>query len=516
MIRTAIFALVFALWPRLSPAVLHSTGDSPEGLVRRAQDAMGLSGDLAHIQTIRAVGLETYRDIVEFDHPEPPHLLANLARFQAIEGLSKGNRLLEEQRLRGSGGPGLILRTSLSVTAERLAIAQGGADISAHVWSPRPCWEVEEPVHALRLALEARDLVKEPDKDRFGVRNHIIRFSARGCTVRIYFSAESDLPSAIEKRFVLHRAIPGDMAWVAWGDLDDHVDFSNYTLVDGVRYPMQSDTSRNGIALSTRVLDRVEFEGAGASETGVPERFPQHPVASRVLEDVLLGEPIELAPDPQKPIMLIAPGVVQIPGSWYVTIVEQDDGLVILDAPISSDYSRRVLEEANRRFPGKPIKAVIASTSFYWHIAGIRQYLARGIPVYAHQRNVAVLKAIASATHSLAPDLLAQHPRAAEIRAISGPVHIGRGQRNAMVVMPISEAEQPMLMSWFPGPSLLHTADLVQPLTKDSPLQSREALVELKRSVTSGSKIDTGNLQIIGMHLSPTPWRRLELELKKE
>jgi len=44
--------------------------------------------------------------------------------------------------------------------------------------------------------------------------------------------------------------------------------------------------------------------------------------------------------------------------------VRQDDGLVIIDAPISAGYSRRVLDEAARRFPGMKVKALITSTSW--------------------------------------------------------------------------------------------------------------------------------------------------------
>jgi hypothetical protein len=43
--------------------------------------------------------------------------------------------------------------------------------------------------------------------------------------------------------------------------------------------------------------------------------------------------------DPQQPGKELAPGVVFIPGSWNGTLVRQDDGIVILEAPISSGYT---------------------------------------------------------------------------------------------------------------------------------------------------------------------------------
>ena len=100
----------------------------------------------------------------------------------------------------------------------------------------------------------------------------------------------------------------------------------------------------------------------------------------------------------------IAPGVLQIPGNWYTTVVRQKDGLVIIDAPISSGYSRQVIEEARRRFPGVPIKAVITSTSYWWHFAGIREYAAQGVPIYVLDVNKPLISSALKAPHLSYPD----------------------------------------------------------------------------------------------------------------
>jgi hypothetical protein len=205
---------------------------------------------------------------------------------------------------------------------------------------------------------------------------------------------------------------------------------------------------------------------------------------------------------------------VQIPGSWYSTIVRQDDGLVILDAPISSAYAARVLAEAARRFPGLPGKAVVASTAFYWHMAGLREYAARGIPIYTRDRNVAVVRAMLAAPHTLAPDALARasHPEV-DVRGVAAPTTIGEG-RNAIVVMPVREGEQPMVMSWIADAHLLHTAEMVQPLGPGGALLFPESMLELKHSVRAAG-IPTTGLRMIGMHMSPTPWDALEQALQK-
>jgi hypothetical protein len=78
---------------------------------------------------------------------------------------------------------------------------------------------------------------------------------------------------------------------------------------------------------------------------------------SRDLESVPLG-------NAREPATELAPGVVFIPGSWNSTLVRQQDGIVILEAPISSGYSAQVIAEARHRFPGVPVKAVITSPEY--------------------------------------------------------------------------------------------------------------------------------------------------------
>jgi hypothetical protein len=367
-------------------------------------------------------------------------------------------------------------------------------------------------LHALLLAERAPDLTRQPDTTLHGLPQHVVAFHHDRWPVRIYLDALNGLPSAIETTRIASRAISADIAWNAWGDLRDRVELMNYALIDGIRYPLQSDFLRNGAEVRSvtrsglRVLDTVD-EAAFTMQPGAPTLHV-------TLDQLALGQPAAQAPDPKKPIAEIAPGVVQIPGSWYSTIVQQDDGLVILDAPISSAYAARVLAEAARRFPGQPVKAVVASTAFYWHMAGVREYAARGIPIYTRDRNVAVVRAMLAAPHTLAPDALARAPHPeVDVRGVAAPTTIGEG-RNAIVVMPVREGEQPMVMSWIADAHLLHTAEMVQPLGPGGALLFPESMLELKHSVRAAG-IPTADLRMIGMHMSPTPWDALEQALQK-
>jgi hypothetical protein len=64
----------------------------------------------------------------------------------------------------------------------------------------------------------------------------------------------------------------------------------------------------------------------------------------------------------------LAPGVDLYLGAWNSTIIKQPDGVAILEAPISETYFKGVIEEAQRRYPGQPIKAVlyVRFLATYW------------------------------------------------------------------------------------------------------------------------------------------------------
>jgi hypothetical protein len=286
-----------------------------------------------------------------------------------------------------------------------------------------------------------------------------------------------------------------------------------WELADGLRYPIQWDTYRDEVHLQTITIDSAPI--AKDWEAGwalAPESLRQaQSLAASDLNRIPLNSAIAGAPDPHRDIEEIASGVVQIPGSWYTTLVRQDDGIVVIDAPISSGYSAQVIREAQRRFPGVPIKAVITSTAFFWHIAGVREYASRHIPIYVLDANESTLKRVLNAPHKLVPDDFALNPQKPNIRVVHGRTELGRGN-NRIIVMPIRLATEPMLMTYLPDAKLLHTGEMIQPLGPGGSLLHPESLLEIRDSVVAdGLKVE----RLIGMHMSPIPWDDLESEVRK-
>jgi hypothetical protein len=366
-----------------------------------------------------------------------------------------------------------------------------------------------DPFRALLLADRASDLRLEPDETLHGARQRVVAFTAQGVPAKVLIDAASHLITATETRLGFSHATSSEIAYNAMGDVRERTEFQLWDDIGGLRYPTQWDTWRNDVPLRTLSIDGPPVLDAAwhPADTLAPEALEQ--VANLVATDlnrIALAKPISGAPDPHRGIEEIAPGVVQIPGSWFVTLVRQDDGVVVIDAPISSGYSAEAIAEAGRIFPGVPIKALVTSTSFLWHVAGVREYVARHIPIYVRDANEATLRQVIRAPHGIVPDRLSRAPTEPILRSVSARIEIGHG-RNRLIVLPNALAIEPMLMTYIPDARILHTGEMIQPLGPGGAFLYPESLIEVRDSIAAAHlQVD----RLIGVHMSPRPFSELE------
>lgn len=495
--RIISFALALALF-----GVPGDERDDARAITERALAAMGVSRDVRQLRSLRAEVNVVNAHLMDSDHPEPPHLL-DFGEGTVSDDFVLGASLTE---MRTAAATGAVVEASALNEGELVqsVVVYDGRRQPPHGSAAPPNWDLSNPIRALRAALAAPDLHLEKVASLRGVPVHVVSFAHGDVRVRLFLSDETNLPIAVESEMALR----GDIAWRPRGDLRDRTEFSNWNLVSGLRYPFQWDTSRNGVPLRTTMitalqvdlpLDAAKFAASEAAraELDLPGR--------RDTDDLPLGRP-------DRPIAEISPGVIQIPGGWYVTLVRQSDGVVVIDAPVSNGYSSKVIAEASRRFPGLPIKAVITTTSFGWHFAGLREYAARGIPIYLLDRNGALVRNVLTAPHRLDPDSLSLHEVTLKLHLVAGRTVIGEGD-NQLVIYPIRRGTGQMLMTYIPSARMLHTAEMVQPLGPAGEMLFPESLLEIDQAVRdAGIPVET----IIGMHMSPTSWRRVSEAVRRE
>ena len=364
---------------------------------------------------------------------------------------------------------------------------------------------LQEDEEDLRLAAErvlitasaAPDLAFEGDAVLQDVRHHVVVFTLDGNRCRLFLNADTNLPTAIERT----SEEPYGMFSI-WGDVTTRVYFSTWMLEPGgLRYPHQVDVERNGLPYRTTTITKLTLnppvpQGSFDIPSNVQEAYKK----SRIrFGDVTLGFRARRA------AAEIAKDVVEIPGSWNVTLIRQSDGVVIIEAPISSGYTSQVISEAGRRFPGVPVKAVISTSDAWPHFGGIREYVARGIPIYGLDLNKPLLERLIAAPHRLTPDALAHAPRKPILSLVSGKTVLGTGA-NRIELYPIrSESGERMLMVYFPEHRLLYGADLIQRMP-DGSFFMPQYLSELAEAVQREKlQVDT----VFAIHYAAGAWREI-------
>lgn len=107
----------------------------------------------------------------------------------------------------------------------------------------------------------------------------------------------------------------------------------------------------------------------------------------------------------------IAPGVFHLTGgSHHSLAVEQDNGIVIVEAPLNPERADAILAWAEATFPNKPVTHVISTHHHEDHSAGLRSFVAAGVEVVLHEEAEMFFDEIFDAPSTVSPDTLAGAP----------------------------------------------------------------------------------------------------------
>jgi hypothetical protein len=273
---------------------------------------------------------------------------------------------------------------------------------------------------------------------------------------------------------------------------------------DGIAFPMQWNVESNGLPDQMVSIEKLDLH---ATYDGAALEIPED-IRSRFQAAVFSGDP-EHVPlgNPQEPAKEIVPGIVFIPGSWNTTLIRQEDGIVILEAPISSGYSAQVIAEAHKRYPGIPIKAVITTSGSWPHLSGIREYVAEEIPIYALDLNRPILERVISMPHTSRPDHLQSSPRKPQFHLVHDKMVLGQGT-NRIEIYPLhGETSERQMMVYFPKHKMLYGSDPFQ-RGPDGTYFYPQTVKELMNAVAR-EHLEVQNFFM--MHVGPTPWAELPI-----
>jgi hypothetical protein len=493
--------IVFLLIAPQRAGRAQPTGASAAAWLAGAARALGGEDKLASIAAVEVSGISIWHQREQSERPEGPWL-ATFTEFTDVRNVA-ADAVRRTARMRGFSTPDWVDNTDWTPSATTLV--SGGVGIrrtnGAFVDAGLP-WDLGilpvalGPEHVVAAARNAADVHAEADRTIDGYAHHVVAFSVDGARVRLFLNVPSLLPKAVEIR----RAHPYDVFWAPWGDVTHRVTFGVWTLKPGgVRYPRLWEFSTNGASDGTIELTRVGLNPTlEAADFEIPDEARQRLIAGRRrIADTPFGSS-------QRPAHELAPAVVKVPGKWDVVEIKQDDGVVILEGPLSSDYSARVIDDVRQRFGGAAIKCVITTSDAWPHIGGMREYVARGIPIYALDLNIPILTSLFSAKYQSSPDALAKNPKQPSLHVVSGKTTVGSGD-NRLEIYPFRTAsgERQMMVYW-PAHQLLYTSDLftITDAFVFLPQQVDEAIQAAAREHLVVSKA-------FGMHYDALPWPRV-------
>ena len=360
-----------------------------------------------------------------------------------------------------------------------------------------------DPVQLLLGAAASTDLHTEPDRQFHGFIHHVVAWTWQGVTVHLLLNGYTGLPEKVEWT----RAYPYDTFWNVWGDVKTELVFGMWALEpDGLRYPRQWSQTRNGAEdTDVSITSLTVNPPLDDLRLSIPDQVLKDALAhQRMVDDAPLGYSGSGAPAE------LVPGVLHVPAAWNVNFIRQDDGIVILEGPVSNGYSQKVMDEAARRYPGLPIKAVITTSDSWPHIGGLREYAARGVPIYAPDLNREVLERLFAAPHTLRPDALQQHPRKPVVKYVAQRTTLGQGANRVELIPYRSETGERQMLVYFPEHKLLYTSDLFAP-DSGTTWFTPEYLLELKQTVER-EHLDVQ--RVFGMHYDLTTMNTLDKALK--
>src|SRR5579864_1443916 len=352
------------------------------------------------------------------------------------------------------------------------------------------------PARLMLTALSSSDLHFEKPETIRSTLHTVLAFTWGKTPVRIFINPANHLPDAVETVQAFQ-----DYS-IYWGDVQQRIYFDNWMLIHGVVYPTNVTEERNGTAWKSMQAINVEFNvPLDEKQFTMDEKVAEQCNHTNWFTGLFSGGSSQS----------LAPGVDLFLGGWNATIIRQDDGIVILEAPMSGEYMQGVIEKARQLHPDLKIKAVLSTSDSWPHVGGIRQSVADGLPIYILDLNQPLLDRFVNESHALMPDALAQSAKRPDWKIVSGKVDIGTGE-NRLELYPLRGAgTERQYMVYFPARNILYASDTLV-INADGSLYDPELTYEVFQAVKrEGLNVTT----VFAMHQPPVPWTQVVALLQK-
>jgi hypothetical protein len=473
--------------------------------------AMGGAQRLEAIHTVADTYVGTRAMVEQSERPTGPYFVDHIRAAESVD--LDGVRVRTKSEDSGYAGATWWLTQKAPYASDLLVDRDVAGSFDGKTWTfagSSPVQFAHEravfgPERVLLTADRAAGVRALADVTLNGSPYHRVAFAVDGAPCVLTINARTNLPWSVQWT----RAYPYYLFYNVWGDVTTTLTYNEWSLEPGgVHYPREWTYERVGLPDQQVSIVALAFNGVpNADLTLPPDLVAAHAGKLR---------PIDAIPFPSDKLEELAPGVALASGSWNVGFVRQDDGVVVLEAPISAAYAKQAFAFARSHF-GLPVKAVITSSDSWPHLAGVRQAVAEGIPVYALDLNRPILERLLAAPHTQRPDDLARNPRAPQFHWVATAIDLGTGA-NRLRIAPYrtATAERQMLV-YLPQSHLLYTSDLFAPddVAADGTIRTWFTPQYLDEAISAIDREGFTPMTIWGMHYGPVPYATIKASLER-
>lgn len=484
----------------------NSTGEGslePNSAMAKLQDALGGSELLGSLTALEVSATGSRYLPYEGTRPEDdPVLAATVSRQLTVD--------LANERLRVDYSRDVEFLFNASEQFSHIVNGQVGTTTQAIFGTPleelssdrvaalRQQEDLLNP-HLLFAALSDVAVEQQEDISLSGVEHHLLTATVNGRDLQLFVEPQSGQLSRVEtmENDFLMRDVVIAVNYSGW-----------QSTADGAGYPSTVQLVNNGnIVLEQSVtelavnptLDETAFSFPEGAAPALDEELYARGLVSSQWFTLLdsIGIP-QQGVDTLINAVPLGEGVVQLQGgSHHSLLIEQENGLVLVDSPLYEDRGQALLDYLTSEFPGKPVTHVVASHFHTDHVSGIRQVLgATGAALVVHEQSSDFWSQVVNAPSTIVPDSLSQNPRDVEILTVpdNGGFTLEDTAHPVSLYDLNSEHANDLLLIHEESNNAVFVVDIYSPGNGQ-----QDGAVEVDAAISTNS-IPTDTLQIVGGH----------------
>lgn len=215
----------------------------------------------------------------------------------------------------------------------------------------------------------------------------------------------------------------------------------------------------------------------------------------------------EMNNDPsEQTVQKLSDGLYLLRGPYNCMFAVFQDHVVVFEAPLNSQYTRKSLELIRATVPDKPVRYVVSTHFHYDHVAGVRPYVAASIPVLAPPDAKGSIEGVVLAKHTMQRDDLSLQPKPIRVETITDRKILDDGSNRVELynVGPTQHVSQ-LLVAYFPKAKILFVADIWDILSNEFAIGGADAAA-LSRKIQE-LRLDVE--RIVPVHGAPAAIQRL-------